>query len=162
MAYEKVTDLSTDTVFALGNEKDKLPEIEGFYLGARKVNTANGESFIHVFQTSKGNVGIWGTKKLNDNLTTDSIGSMMLVVYKNKVKIAGGKTQHTYEFNIDREQTITVPKLSAGSAVNVAQDVDAPDQDDSANDDDQQQALLMQAAERKAKVEALLRGSKNK
>lgn len=147
MAYEKLTDLSTDTVFALGEGPDKKRQIEGYYLGSRAVQTANGASVIHVFQTPKGNEGVWGTAKLNNNLNADIIGTMMLIVYKGKVKLQGGKTQHTYEFNIDRSQTIDVPRLTVG-----ANQTEEPQLNEDGNEDLEEQY----SADRAAKVSALL------
>lgn len=165
MAYERVVDLSTDKVFALGEGKDKLSEIEGYYLGSRQVTTSNGPSLIHVFQTAKGNVGVWGTKKLNDNLTPPAMGNMMLVIYKGKVKIAGGKTQHTYEFNIDRDQRIDVPRLTVGAVPTESEEYgnngEARQEEDEGVSEDMQQQLALAAAERQAKVQALLKRKSN-
>lgn len=159
MAYEKLTDLGTDQVFALGHGDDKKEQVEGYYLGSRTVTTSNGPSTIHVFQTPKGNVGVWGTKKLNDNLGNNTRGSMLLIQYKGKVKLQGGKTQHTYEFNIDRDNTIEVPRLAQGATTAPVEFVEADGSDDKGGDDfSQQQALI--AAERAARVSAMLKKDK--
>lgn len=121
MAYEKLVDLGTELVSALGGTDNKTGKpnptsIEGYYLGSKNVQTSSGPSVIHVFQTPKGNQGVWGTKKLNDNLTARVAGKMTLVEYKGKVKIAGGKTQHTYDIMVDKTNAIEVPRLEAGSS----------------------------------------------
>ena len=122
MAYQKLTDLAADTVVALGNGEGQQKSIEGYYLGARQVTTSNGPSNIHVFQTPKGNVGVWGTKKLNDNLGNSNRGVMTLVNYKTKVKLQGGKTQHTYDFMVDPDNKIEVSQLAEGFSPVVAEE----------------------------------------
>jgi hypothetical protein len=157
MAYEKLTDLGTDKVFALGKGEDKIDSVEGYYLGSRQVTTGNGPSTIHVFQTVEGNIGVWGTKKLNDNLGNSVRGCMMLINYKGKVKLQGGKTQHTYEFNIDRGQTIPV---SAGEQAN-AEFAAADTGDDSTYSDDVQEVSAADlAAAKRAKAEEILARAK--
>lgn len=159
MAYQKLTDLGTDQVFALGIGEGKLSRIEGYYLGARSVTTSNGESNIHVFQTPKGNVGVWGTKKLNDNLGGNNRGVMTLIEYKGKIKLQGGKTQHTYEFMVDPDNTIEVTNLPSG---NNTANVELTSEDDNNDgvDEDFQQSAALAAAERKAKVEGMLNRNK--
>lgn len=113
MAYEKVTDLSTDTVYKLGgvdsktNKKNPI-SIEGFYLGSRTVKSENGDSTIHVFQTPRGNEGIWGSADTNSKLSTVPLGTMTNVVFKAKVKIGGGKTKNTFDVFVDKDQSIPV------------------------------------------------------
>lgn len=161
-----MTDLGTDTVTALGGKDTKTgktnpTEIEGYYLGSRNVQTSNGPSVIHVFMTPKGNQGLWGTKKLNDNLNKSVIGKMVLVKYKGKVKIAGGKTQHTYEFFVDKSNVIEVDTLPEGD-VSADDDATYADTDDNSATEDDDQAAALLAAERQAKVQSLLRGNKSK
>src|SRR5665213_1974248 len=160
MAYQKLTDLGTDQVFALGIGEGKLNQIEGYYLGGRTVETANGPSVIHVFQTPKGNVGVWGTKKLNDKLGGSNRGVMTLVTYKGKIKLQGGKTQHTYEFMIDPDNIIEVTNLPSGN--NTADVELTGEHEDSTDgvDEDFQQSAALAAAERKAKVEGMLNRNK--
>jgi hypothetical protein len=156
MALVDKQDLSTDSVFGLGDGQDKLQSIEGYYLGNREVKTANGDSIIHVFKTPKGNVGIWGTAKLNSNLGTEDLGVFQSITYKGKVRIAGGKTQHTYRFQSDSDDTIEVAQLSKGSSTANVELVDGDDGDDTDFDANEQ----LVAAQKQAKVQAML--NKNK
>jgi|ERR1019366_6978817 hypothetical protein len=163
MSYEKMTDLSTDNVTALGGVNSKTGEknplkVEGFYLGARNVQTTNGPSVIHVFQTAEGNQGIWGTKKLNDNLTKSALGKMVLVKYAGKIKIAGGKTQHTYEFFIDKSQAIDVSAASEG-----IEDFggDADDGGYTNGEDTETPIVTLSAAQKDARAKELLRNAKS-
>jgi hypothetical protein len=160
MGYEKIQDLSTDTVFKLGGQDPKTgkpcpTQIEGYYLGNRAVQTSAGNAVIHVFQTPKGNEGIWGSKKLNDNLTRNIVGCMTLVVYKGKKKLTGGKTQHEYDMSVDKSNRIEV---SSDIPNTYAEDEeDTTEYESSGAYEEDTAALLAQQAEQKAKVEALLK-----
>lgn len=168
MGYEKMTDMSTDTVTALGgmnskSNKSNPTQIEGYYLGSRNVATANGPSAIHVFQTAKGNEGVWGTSKLNNNLTKAVIGKKVKVVYKGKIKITGGKTQHTYEFFVDKTDVIEVDVLPEGQETLEAEEYSTDDSTDTPEEDEETAAAeLLAAAECKAKVQAMLNKNKTK
>ena len=161
MAYEKIKDLSTDTVFKLGGQDPKTGkpnpgQIEGYYLGSRAVQTSAGNAVIHVFQTPKGNEGIWGTKKLNDNLTRNVVGFMTLVVYKGKKKLSGGKTQHEYDMSVDKTNRIEV-SVEAAFEPEPEYAEDPTERETSGAYEEDTTVLLAQQAEQKAKVEALLK-----
>lgn len=169
MAYEKVNDLGTDVVHKLGgtdkNGKPAPKQMEGYYLGSRPVVTSNGPAVIHVFQTPKGNEGIWGTKKLNDNLTVKLIGSMVLVQYKGKKKLTGGKTQHEYDISVDKSNTIDVVGLDAAAEEDSADDFETAEDSELSNEEEpEDEAVLLaqqQSAEaRKQRVQSLLKGKK--
>lgn len=163
MAYEKVVDLGTDNVTALGGTDNKTgkpnpSKMEGYYLGSREVATSTGQSRIHVFQTPKGNQGLWGTKKLNDNLTPKVVGHMVLVEYKGKVKINGGKTQHTYNIFHDRDNKIeVVGSESAGNYIDSAEETDDTQISGDFQEEDTNQEAALVAAEQQAKVQAMLK-----
>ena len=161
MAYEKINDLSTDTVFKLGGMDNKTgkpcpKQIEGFYLGSRPVQTSGGPAVIHVFQTSKGNEGIWGTKKLNDNLTRNIVGCMVNVVYKGKKKLTGGKTQHEYDMFVDRSVRTVVEDVGS-TDTGYEDDYTGSSYEDNGEDTDVQ--LPLRKSTSAAEVEALLKGS---
>lgn len=156
MALQKKLDLSTDQVFALGQGEGKIMEIKGYYLGRRTVAVNGNDSAIHVFQTTKGNVGVWGTSKLNGNLTNDDLGVYQEIFYKGKVKLQGGKTQHTYDFNSDPEDTISVPKLTTGAGNT---QVEVTDYENDIDDTDNA-PYVAAANDRAAQVSALI--NKNK
>ncbi len=167
MAYEQVADLSADTVVKLGGVSNKTQKpnptkMEGYYLGSRGVQTQNGPALIHVFQTPKGNVGIWGTKDVNDKLGSVFPGTMALVEYTGKRQLAGGKSLHTYKVSQDKENCIEVATNTATPTTEADADeayaastTNSYDEDDGA--DDAAQIAALAAAERKAKLEALLK-----
>lgn len=156
MAYERVTDLSCDTVVKLGGVDDKTKkanptELEGYYLGFRTVTTTNGESKIHVFQTPSGNLGTWGSKDLNDKLQQVKPGAMSLVNFTGKKKLQGGKTLNTFSVQQDKENVLDVSGFSAASESYQDSEVDNNSDDDTVDDDAEQTAALI-AAERAAKA----------
>ncbi len=158
MGYEKVTDLNCDTVVKLGGTDEKTgkknpTEIEGFYLGGRKVKTTTGESTIHVFQTDKGNKGIWGSADTNSKLSSAPLGAMTLVEFKGKMKIGGGKTKNLFDVSVDRDNVITVsapPTSRVSASSNDEQEEDNYEvADDSSVDDEEEQEDSYEGEERK-------------
>ena len=175
MAYEKVSDLSTDTVVKLGgvNSKTGKPNplnMEGYYLGSRTVKSENGVSAIHVFQTPKGNQGVWGTADINTKLGQIKPGTMVLVEYVEKRKLQGGKTKHVYSVSFDKDNTIEVAASTAQTyddgddkgGYQTASESTAGTYEEEDEGQDEELAALEAAAQaaRKAKVQALL--NKNK
>lgn len=156
MAYQKVQDLSTDTVIRLGGVDTKTGSknpgsIEGYYLGARVVETKGGSAVIHTFQTPAGNVGVWGTKYLNDTLPQVR-GAMTLVNYLGKKSIpnSGGKTKHMYDIQRDLENTIEVSVLTESASQDEAEFSEETQQDEMPSE------VLAKSRERADRVSALL------
>lgn len=177
MAYEKVVDLSTDTVHKLGGVDAKTGKknpisIEGYYLGCRMVKSENGESTIHVFQTPKGNEGIWGSADTNTKLGNVTPGTMTNVVFKAKIKIGGGKTKNTFDVFVDNEQTIEVAgkgfnrNSAAEDSYEASDDTTEEYTSDDADEEDAGQEVAAQlaadSAARAAKVQSLLNGKGKK
>jgi hypothetical protein len=173
MAYKLVTDLSVDNVSKLGGvnaktNKSNPTTMEGYYLGSRVVKTSTGESTIHAFQTSKGNAGLWGTKDLNDKLSQIPAGTMTLVEYTGKKKLAGGKTLITYNVSQDPEQRIdfTAATVTASddsdSDESYNDDAADDDEDNSVSEDATQDAAMLaaEAAAKKARVQEILNRNK--
>ncbi len=163
MAYEKLEGLSSDNTYALGKVNAKtgktINQVEGYYLGARTVPTSAGDSVLHYFQTPNGNDAIWGSKTLNDTLTKNVVGFMILVKYLGKVKRPGGKTQHTYDIGIDRSNQIEVSSSPSGFGDDSDDDGGETTYTNGA-DEDAAQDLAVAAAARKAKLDAALNKGK--
>lgn len=174
MAYEEVLDLSTDNVVAIGGfnkktRKDNPTSVEGYFLGSREVPSKlskSGTAKIHVFQTAKGNLGVWGKTDLDIKLAGVALGTKTLVKFD---KMQPTKTGEMYKYKvaIDADDTIAVsaaaPELVESSADEdeeyVSNDASNDEEDDTTQDEeDTKQSLALAAAERKAKVDALLRG----
>lgn len=169
MAFKKKPSLDVDNVFKLGgvDKKGKAcpKQIEGFYVGSRTVEGDQGTSTIHVFQTAKGKLGIWGSKTLNTTLSADDIGYMVRVTYLGKKKLTKGRTQHMYDIEIDEDQRSEEAAsdesedegLEASDESEDSEDTEDEEEVESEEDEEPAPALAASsAAERKAKVQALV------
>ncbi len=174
MAFKEVTDLGTDNVIALGGfnkktKKDNATSIEGYFLGSREVPSKlakSGFAKIHVFQTSKGNVGVWGKTDLDIKLAGVTVGTMVLAKFD---KMQATKTGEMYKYKVlvDEDNTIEVsgaadqhPTTGDDEVDSYAQDDEADVDTESEEDEDAAQAAALAQAERQAKVAALLRKNK--
>lgn len=172
MAFKTVQSLDADVTISLGKKDKKTGktdpnEVEGYYLG-RLVTTGGkfGDSTLHFFQTAKGNVGVWGSTDLDRKLGAVTPGTMVRAT-RNGTKPTKNGDMKAYKVEVDADNTIEV-ELSDSSPANddaTGADYEASydaeiDTDDNQDDDDTTQAAALAAAERKAKVEALLRGNK--
>ena len=169
MGFQEVSSLDADVVVALG-KKDKTgkaypKQAEGYYIGSRTVENKRGESKIHFLQTPKGNLGLWGTTDLNRKLGQVPVGTMVKVTSTGTKRTPNGD-MYTYKVEQDLDNTIEVATLTAGEANETYEDAGTVDNgstvdyDDTETDEDAEQAAALAAAERKAKVDAMLRGNK--
>lgn len=181
MAFKKVLDLNADITVSLGGSNKKTgkknpTEVEGFYLGSRKVDDKkkkSGYSYIHTLQTDKGNLGVWGKTDLDRKLITVTPGTMVRITHTGMVPTPNGDM---YKFSVehDEDNIIDVGALSVNNDDGAFTSGGADDEDEAyvasslndgsgdANDDaDYQQDAALHAAERKAKVEALLKKNKS-
>lgn len=177
MARQKVASLDADNVIALGGTRvDKKTgktvnnptSIEGYYLGARKVQSTTGESTLHFFQTANGNVGVWGKTDLDKKLGTIEKGVMAYVQFTGKKKVPRG-SMYTFSVEFDPDLSIPVSGLELASdsgADEVTEDVIDSDDDavnfseeaEASSDDEDSAAEAAAAADRAAKVQAMLKG----
>lgn len=180
MAFETVASLDADTTTALGGTDKKTgkknpTQVEGYYLGFRLVDSKKGEAKLHVIQTPKGNIGVWGKTNMNSQLLGVKPGTMVRVSFTGMLPTKNGD-MYKYKVEVDKTNTVEVANLTAGEA-NEALDeggYSADDTDDGATygedtdgdadaeEEAQVQALLQaeKIAAQKAKVQALL--NKNK
>lgn len=167
MGYQKVASLDCDKVYALGGidsktNKNNPTSIEGYYLGKRTSETEMGTSTIHVFLTPRGPEGIWGSADTNSKLSAVRRGTMVLVEYKSKKKIGGGKTKKIYEVSHDPDNMMDISTVVAGVANPAETDDQSEEQDYESDEDDEQEeataalATSQAAKERQDKVKALL------
>jgi hypothetical protein len=183
MGYEEVNSLDADVVISLGKVDKKTgksfpKEVEGYYLGSRTTATPRGDSTLHVFQfgPTEGNpnasnlvseyrklnvnigesVGVWGTTSLNIKLGEVKKGAMTLVTSTGTKPTKNGD-MYTYRVKQDKNN---VKELDNDDGSYNAEYLDASNDPDASSDDDSydlEAAAL--AAERKAKVEAAIRGN---
>ena len=170
MAYKEVSDLSTDTTISLGGTNRKTGKknpssIEGYYIGSREVADAkkkSGKSFIHIFQTPEGNVGVWGKTDLDRKITPSLLGTMVKASFEKMVPTPNGE-MYKFKVQFDPENTTEVTGTTYTDSSAEYNGVTEREEFDEENEDneDEAQALALAAAERKAKVAALLSKSKN-
>lgn len=175
MAFKTVQALDAENTVALGGENRKTgkknpTQVEGYYLGSREVESRKsktGKAKIHFFQTSKGNLGVWGKTDLDRKISSVEIGAMVRATFVGMKPTPNGE-MYTYKVEHDPDNAIEV-SLSTREDSGVEEYEGAPtgdytDSDEEATvDEEDAQSLQMQqqaAIARKAKVQALL--SKNK
>lgn len=173
MARKKVSDYSEMQTVRFGEEQGDLgvgEEFQGFYKGAKTANTKYGEKKVHTFETSAGDVQIWGSTTLNRKLSQVGVGNLTFITYTGLGEKQRGKNPAKL-FNVeqDREQSIhvDVPTVSF-------RDEQDDESSDLASDDAFAQVLTATAtrpalaanpapttpsAANRAKVAALLNGS---
>lgn len=167
MAFKEVSSLDAEVTIAIGKKDKKTgkaypKQAEGYYLGSRQVESKRGNSFIHFLQTENGNLGVWGTTDLNRKLGAAPLGSMVRVTSTGTKPTPNGD-MYTYKVEVDADNTIEVANLTAGSSTagnEAYDDQDSLDEDgnedNNVTEEDDTAAQLAAAAERKAKVQALL------
>lgn len=170
MAFKKIQTLEAETTTALGgvNNKTGKPNptsIEGYLLGTKTITNADGQnSKVHYFKTSKGNQAIWGKTNIDTQLAGITTGTMTRVTFEGKVKVKKG---FMYKFLVetDEDNTIEVnsPKAAAPQASQAYEEeeedslaVDSEEEIDAYESDESTQLVALAAAEKKAKVAALL------
>ena len=145
MGYETVTALECDTVIALGGVDKKTrkanpTKIEGYFLGSKKVTSKmskSGFDFIHVFQTPKGNIGVWNRGNMKSQLDVVDPGTMTLMTFKG---MAPGKYGDTYKYTVQRDKDNTIDVgLIASSA---SEEVEAEEVEAQGLAEEDQEALL--------------------
>lgn len=175
MAFEEVSDLSTDQTISLGGSNRKTgkknpTEVEGYYLGSRTVpddKKKSGVSYIHVFETARGSVGVWGKTDLDRKILTVPLGTMTRVVQSGMAQTKNGE-MYKFTVAVDKSNVKEVAGATSGGGGGYT---DAADEDDTTSnyasggasnedDEDEAQAAALLAAEKRAKVQALL--NKNK
>lgn len=177
MAFKAVLDLSADTTISLGGTNRKTGkknpnQVEGYYLGNKKVADTKkkaGFSYIYIFQTAQGNLGIWGKTDLDRKMSQAPIGAMVRATHTGMVPTPNGE-MYKYSVEVDTDNTIEVSgtttdqePVAEGYAEDAAGTLDASDTDETydtalADEEEERQNQALAAAERKAKVQALLNG----
>lgn len=175
MGFKTVTDLDAETTIAIGGfnkktKRDNPTSVEGYYLGKRSVASKKARSGlcdIYYFQTPKGNIAVWGKTDMDRKMGGVTPGVMTRVSFDKMVPTPNGE-MYKYKVEFDPDNTIEVTQLASGDesrSVTATEDA-GTDEDgeytNGANEDDEDtaQAAQLAAAERKAKVDALLKGKR--
>lgn len=123
MAFTEVVSLDCDTAIQLGGKDRKTGKanptrIEGYYVGSKKIaspKSKTGFSSLHVFQTSKGAVGVWGKTDLDRKLASAQLGAMTRVTYTG-MKETKNNPMYVYKVEVDSENTIDVSSAATGDS----------------------------------------------
>lgn len=173
MAFKTITSLDADNTISLGGfnkktRKDNPTSVEGYYLGYRKVDSKkakNGWCYIHFLQTATGNLGVWGKTDLDRKLLQVTPGTMIRASFDKMVPTPNGE-MYKFKVELDDENTIEVSFSDQQQESGDAGDSDdnyetvTEESEEYTNDEHVQQTALI-AAEKKARVEALLNRNKN-
>ncbi len=174
MAYKEITSLDADVTVAIGGKNRKTnktnpTQVEGFYLGTRQVQSPKsktGLASIHYFQTSKGNVGVWGKTDMDRKMSTATPGAMTLVKFEKMQPTPNGE-MYKYSVAQDEDNTIEVSVAPTQTSSNDSDESSEEENNEESyetqseeNDEDEAQAAALLAAERKAKVQSLLNKGK--
>lgn len=174
MAFKEVTDLNTDIVHSIGGTSRKTGKknptsIEGYYLGKREVadqKKKSGKSYIYIFKTPRGNEGAWGKTDMDRKMVSAPVGTMVRITFTGMQNTTNGE-MYKYRVETDSDNTIEVTEESVpDNSVTESfeeqgySDLDE-DQSDNAQDvrqSDLAAATQQSAAERAARVKAMLNG----
>jgi hypothetical protein len=181
MSYQEVTSLDCDNAVQLGGKDRKTGKanptrIEGYYIGSRDVaspKSKTGFSKLHVFQTAKGNEGVWGKTDLDRKLASAALGVMTRVTYTG-MKETKNNPMYVYKVEVDAENSIDVGTASephsfgneAETEYDDAEEVDAGEEEAALDEAPPARAAAPRqpaqapSAERQNKVKALLAGRK--
>lgn len=115
MAFKTVSDLSTETAVALGGTNRKTGKanpttITGYYVGSREVDSPKsktGKASLHIFQTEKGNVGVWGKTDLDMKMKAATLGALTRVSFTG-MQETKNNPMYKYKVEIDTDNAIDV------------------------------------------------------
>lgn len=179
--------LKADFIVKLGrgtgeDGKPLVPSVEGYYLGKEnrgpnKFNPKNTD-YVYIFQTPKGNAGVYNTKGLDEWMVDAVKGAMIKVEYDKKVTTAKGFKKHTFFVYQDKNNKLDPNDIPTDVQDNNSNSDSSSDVEDNSysNETVEEEAeeeeqdppprvipgMAASTAERKAKVEALLNRNKNK
>lgn len=116
MAYITKFNGSTDATIKLGGEGNPT-SIEGYFLGSKDTQSDYGPGKLHIFKTKEGTIGVWGKTRMNNQLTSDLKGQMVLVTFTGMVAPSkkGRKPSYGYEVQHDPDNSIDVTGINLGA-----------------------------------------------
>lgn len=122
MAFKELADLDTATCTAIGGVDKKSGKknpitIEGYFIGTKEVSSPKsktGLASLHVIQTSKGNVGVWGKTNLDQKMKTVSPGFMTRISFVG-MQETKNNPMYKYKVEVDENNTIDVSGVSESS-----------------------------------------------
>lgn len=188
MGFQEVQSLDCEVTTALGGFNKKTgkanpTKIEGYYLGVKEVSSPKsktGKSTIYIFQTAKGNVGVWGKTDLDRKMSGATLGCMTRVTQSGKVATPNGE-MYKFKVEVDKENVTDLELAQTSSLESASEDesqaydseeVETSLEDDSTEDSFDEvpaqrpqtpkQAAQSPSAASQARVKALLAARTNK
>lgn len=124
MGFKDIADLDCQVTTAIGgvdkkSGKKNPTSIEGFFIGTRQVPSAKSKSgfaSLHVLQTEKGNVGVWGKTNLDQKMTAVKAGQLIRISFTGMVETKNNP-MYKYRVQVDPSQFIEVNTGDDGQAV---------------------------------------------
>lgn len=121
--FTEVADLDCSVTTALGGTDKKTAKanptcIEGYYIGTRQVvspKSKTGFASLHVLQTQKGNVGVWGKTNLDQKMLAAKPGQMIRATFVGMVPTKNNP-MYKYKLEIDANNTIDVASVEDSGA----------------------------------------------
>lgn len=123
MGFKDIADLDCQVTTAIGgvdkkSQKKNPTSIEGFFIGTRQVPSAKSKSgfaSLHVLQTEKGNVGVWGKTNLDQKMTAVKPGQLIRISFTGMVETKNNP-MYKYRVQVDPSQVIEVNTGDDGQA----------------------------------------------
>lgn len=178
MGFKELQSLDADVTITLGGvdkktKKANPKQIEGYYLGKREVKggkfTKPGKlDSIHYFQTSAGNVAVWGKTDLDRKMQAAPPGAMLRATHVGMTPTPNGD-MHKYKVEVDEDNTIDVSGFATPEPTNNvlsanfddSNEVDE-DQDEEVEYEEPKKVAPARVAASRAEVEAILNGKRAK
>jgi hypothetical protein len=123
MAFKPILELDCSTTVSLGGRnkqtgKPNPTSIEGYFVGSKQTPSkmsASGFAMLHIFQTEKGNVGLWGKTDLDRKMKSVAPGVMTRVTQAGTVPTPRGN-MYKYSVEVDSDNSIEVSAPEAPEA----------------------------------------------
>lgn len=117
MAYVTKFDGRTDKTIKVGGEGNPS-FIEGYFLGSKDTQSDYGPGKLHLFQTNEGVVGVWGKTRMNNLLTEDHRGQMVLLSFTGMIQPSkkGRRPSYGYQLKYDTGNVIDVSNVNVNTA----------------------------------------------
>lgn len=120
MAFTEIPDLDASETVSLGGANKKTGKknptsIEGYYIGTRQVpsqKAKSGFAALHILQTERGNVGVWGKTNLDQKMAGVVPGSMIRITFVGMVETRNNP-MYKYKVEVDTSNSIDVSSVSS-------------------------------------------------
>lgn len=165
MSFKEVQSLDADVTISLGGfnrkaNKENPKSIEGFYLGKKTVSSPKSKSgtcFIHILQTPKGNVGVWGKTDLDRKLMGVTPGVMTRITHTGMQATPSGNDMYKFKVEQDETKTIEVPEFQTASEESESEGFGSEEEQEPAYEEPEDLVAAAAASKaNQARVQALL------